>query len=180
MIFVAIFIFFQMRNEKSKMSEVAPGLFLSDWESAIDENRLRYFGITQIICISRREKTDRDRRMYQRLGIQHHQYYLDDRPDAPIELIFEEVHRLCATPVTLIHCQMGISRSVTAAAAHLMQKNNVSADQALAQIRQARPVASPNSGFLRALARLESRRALQTCTLPGPLPDLPLVPDSMT
>jgi len=47
----------------------------------------------------------------------------------------------------LVHCQAGMSRSVTIAAAFLMEKHKVSAVDALKIIRSKRPYAHPNSGF---------------------------------
>lgn len=48
----------------------------------------------------------------------------------------------------LIHCHAGISRSVTIAAAYLMQKKRQDVEEALQLIKRARPIAQPNEGFL--------------------------------
>ncbi|KAF2635108.1 hypothetical protein P280DRAFT_474024 [Massarina eburnea CBS 473.64] len=46
---------------------------------------------------------------------------------------------------------MGKSRSATCVIAYLMQKHNVSASQALKQVRDARPMVEPNEGFMKQL-----------------------------
>lgn len=46
---------------------------------------------------------------------------------------------------------MGKSRSATCVMAYLMQKYNISAAQALEQVRQARPIVEPNEGFMKQL-----------------------------
>ncbi|WFD31878.1 hypothetical protein MSPP1_002918 [Malassezia sp. CBS 17886] len=58
----------------------------------------------------------------------------------------------------LVHCHAGRSRSVTITAAYLMWSRHISREQALAVIRQQRPAAEPNDGFLRQLALYEQER----------------------
>ncbi|KAG2176268.1 hypothetical protein INT43_005502 [Umbelopsis isabellina] len=47
----------------------------------------------------------------------------------------------------LVHCEAGMSRSVTIVAAYLMWKRQISPKEAITIIKQAWPSASPNSGF---------------------------------
>ncbi|KAF2013796.1 dual specificity protein phosphatase 12 [Aaosphaeria arxii CBS 175.79] len=51
----------------------------------------------------------------------------------------------------LVHCAMGKSRSATCVIAYMMQKHNISATDALTQIRQARSICEPNEGFMKQL-----------------------------
>ena len=46
---------------------------------------------------------------------------------------------------------MGKSRSATCVAAYLMHKYNISPSEAIAQIRESRPLAEPNEGFMQQL-----------------------------
>ena len=46
---------------------------------------------------------------------------------------------------------MGKSRSATCVIAYLMQKYHITPDDALAQIRQSRPLCEPNEGFMQQL-----------------------------
>ncbi len=46
---------------------------------------------------------------------------------------------------------MGKSRSATVICAYLMQKYGLSSGEALSQLREARPFAEPNDGFMRQL-----------------------------
>lgn len=61
-----------------------------------------------------------------------------------------------ATERVLIHCNAGVSRSVTIAIA-LLLRHNVCQDahEALALIRQTRPAAKPNAGFMKYLCKLK-------------------------
>jgi len=51
----------------------------------------------------------------------------------------------------LIHCAMGKSRSATILAAYLMWSRQINHDSALGLIRQSRPFAEPNPGFMKQL-----------------------------
>lgn len=55
----------------------------------------------------------------------------------------------------LIHCAQGISRSAAVATAWLISRKKLMLAQALDLIRQVRPQASPNLGFLASLRALE-------------------------
>ncbi|KAM7256271.1 hypothetical protein ACFE04_012012 [Oxalis oulophora] len=55
----------------------------------------------------------------------------------------------------LVHCFMGISRSVTVVVAYLMKKHGMSMSQALEIVKTKRPQAAPNHGFMTQLLLLE-------------------------
>ena len=58
----------------------------------------------------------------------------------------------------LVHCEQGVSRSATVVCAHLMLTSGaaqMSASEALATVRQHRPSARPNAGFMQQLDRRE-------------------------
>jgi protein-tyrosine phosphatase len=162
----------KFQDEQTQMSEVAPGLLISDWWAATDEGLLRSKGVTAIICMNERHKTTRDEDIYARLGIRHHHFSIPDRPHSPISLIFRKTFQIINDEIlnggrVLVHCRAGVSRSVTIAAAYLMQKNNWGRDEAINQIRTARRIAWPNHGFRAALAQLENvqrHRAVQQAT----------------
>lgn len=58
---------------------------------------------------------------------------------------------LACNGTVIIHCAMGISRSATVACAYLMYKQHLTVEQALARLREVRPLCAPNEGFLRQL-----------------------------
>lgn len=94
----------------------------------------------------------------------HLRISLHDDPGAPIELYFEQVADFIDAHVraghnVLIHCYAGISRSVTLVIAYMLLKLGYrTVAQALDKIRQARPEAGPNSGFMAKLKRLENKK----------------------
>lgn len=55
----------------------------------------------------------------------------------------------------LVHCFAGRSRSVTIIISYLMRKYDMSLNKALEYVKEKRPVASPNSGFITLLQNYE-------------------------
>lgn len=154
--------YLRFTDDQMKMSEVYPSLFVSNWVSATDEDLLRRRGITVVICLNTHFKSYAEMERYQRLGIQHHHFPLPDLPSAPIFLIFDQTFHLIDAELrrggrVLVHCRAGISRSVTIAAAYILQKNKCTSHDAIMKIRESRPIAWPNHGFRGALEQLEVR-----------------------
>lgn len=85
---------------------------------------------------------------------------VDDSANAPIAQYFEQ----CCEFITrargedkavLVHCTMGMSRSATIVLAYLVGRANMSLMDAFEYIKQRRPVASPNPGFMLQLVDYE-------------------------
>lgn len=55
----------------------------------------------------------------------------------------------------LIHCQMGVSRSVSILVYWLMTRFNMSLNRALQLIKEKRSIVQPNSGFMRILSKYD-------------------------
>lgn len=84
--------------------------------------------------------------------------FIPDDWDYRIDKHFEETNtfifeRLKARKKVLVHCRMGISRSVTILCAYLMRANLWDAHEALAYVQVRRPDAEPNAGFVKRLYR---------------------------
>lgn len=57
----------------------------------------------------------------------------------------------------LVHCNAGISRSVSIVTAYLMSSNSWSLEKALEVVKTARPKARPNEGFMKQLKMYENQ-----------------------
>lgn len=85
-----------------------------------------------------------------------------DGPNEPIGRHFARVNAFVAAAraaggTVLVHCHGGVSRAATLVLAFLIGREGLCFDAALAALRQARPVVSPNSGFLAQLRAFEAR-----------------------
>jgi predicted protein tyrosine phosphatase len=95
---------------------------------------------------------------------QHIWIELDDEPDVDISVHFDRCHDFIQEAHehgkdVLVHCKMGISRSATIVIAHLMLMSDATDQRytyadALERVRRCRRIIGPNSGFRRALERL--------------------------
>lgn len=91
----------------------------------------------------------------------YHFFPLEDCDDQPLEHILPQVLTILqdnfkARKKTLVHCQMGISRSASCIIAFLMQQNKSDYDTALKFVKDKRPCVCPNPGFENKLRRLIS------------------------
>lgn len=62
----------------------------------------------------------------------------------------------CDHKGVLVHCTMGMSRSATLVLAYLVRHSSMSLAEALVWLKQRRPVASPNPGFMAQLVAFET------------------------
>jgi dual specificity phosphatase 12 len=77
-------------------------------------------------------------------------------PQEPIGRYFPQMtaairDAVASREAVLIHCAAGMSRSVSIAAAYLIAAGGLSAADAVAAIKRARPIADPNKGFMEQL-----------------------------
>ena len=139
----------------------APGVYVGPYLYAKSRGWLRRHAITHVINVTASAPCP-----FAAEGIVYLRIAIEDSPDAPIAEHFAAALAFVRTArsaggSTLIHCQMGKSRSVTVAAAILMQAAGIGWREALRRVRSARPRAAPNPGFLRALRRLEEAMAAE-------------------
>lgn len=81
----------------------------------------------------------------------------EQRLDIYVDSVFAKLEEALKQPSKiLIHCFYGQSRSVSILCYYLMKKFNWNYDQTIAYIRQYRPVAEPNSGFVTYLKSLKN------------------------
>ena len=76
---------------------------------------------------------------------------IEDYPEAQIlphfETAFEFINEGMNSGCVLVHCNAGVSRSVTVVVAYLMKTKNMSLKQALDLVKTKRPTMCPNEGF---------------------------------
>ncbi len=133
-----------------------PGLFLGSAESARNVDVLVKLGITHILnAATAREKLAPDQFKYLTLELQ-------DTADQEMLPAFDAAHAFIAEAVdsggaVLIHCQAGVSRSVTIAASFLIAHHRMTSAEALQFVQSKRPTAKPIQHFVEELKRYEKQ-----------------------
>ncbi|KAJ7689404.1 hypothetical protein B0H17DRAFT_937233 [Mycena rosella] len=128
------------------MDEIIPGLWVGDLPSATHTATLKENKIFSILSAMRGRVTINETFI-------RHQILLDDTADADILVHFIPAITFIQSELdkgrgVLVHCQAGMSRSVTIVAAYLMYTQKIDPETALDIIRKARPNVEPNPGFL--------------------------------
>ncbi|KAF7318817.1 hypothetical protein HMN09_00217000 [Mycena chlorophos] len=128
------------------MDEIIPGLWVGDLPSATDTASLKANKIFSILSAMRGRVTIHETFI-------RHQISLDDTEETDVLVHFIPAITFIQAELdkgrgVLVHCQAGMSRSVTIVAAYLMYTQNIDTEAALDLIRKARPNIDPNPGFL--------------------------------
>ncbi|XP_060929855.1 dual specificity protein phosphatase 14-like isoform X1 [Limanda limanda] len=135
------------------VSQVRPGVFLSDLDSALNACVLSSRNITLVVNASGLEGV-----AYPQLDLQVLPVPVQDRPHAPLSHYFDSVAeriRQNHTGATLVHCTAGRSRSPALVMAYLMRCEGLSLRRAHEQVLDQRPFIRPNAGFWRQLMDYE-------------------------
>ncbi|KAF7316499.1 hypothetical protein MIND_00169000 [Mycena indigotica] len=131
------------------MDEIIPGLWVGDLPSATNTANLKANKIFSILSAMRGRVTINETFI-------RHQISLDDTEETDVLVHFIPAITFIQAELdkgrgVLVHCQAGMSRSVTIVAAYLMYTQNIDTEAALELIRQSRPNIDPNPGFLHQL-----------------------------
>jgi len=137
------------------MDEVFPRLYVGAADAAENQLAMVQHGISHIVTIMESPSPGNFH------GIKYLRFRLADSLDADIHQYFSRcfrfIHRALKNPSSkvLVHCFMGVSRSVTLACSYLMRSNNISAQSALELIKRTRFAANPKPGFKQQLLDYE-------------------------
>jgi predicted protein tyrosine phosphatase len=153
----------------SIVKEIVPGLFIGNLWSVKEMAKMPDRKWTVISVLKSPmlsfflEKAVDEMRNDSQMIIQTEEWTLADQPQANLisarlteilqimdESINPDENRAC-----LVQCAFGVSRSAAVCAAWLIARRQMSLQQAMEQIRVARPEASPNMGFIASLRALE-------------------------
>ncbi|XP_017028717.1 dual specificity protein phosphatase 19 [Drosophila kikkawai] len=93
-----------------------------------------------------------------------------DLPDAdllhyvlPVSIEFiEEARRQTPQGCVLVHCNAGVSRSASVVIGYLMQRRDMSAEDAYNLVKSWRPCIQPNAGFMRQLKNSSKKHRQQS------------------
>ena len=149
-------------NNTFTASEITPRLFVGDLASASNIDAIKEQGITHILTVINGAFELFPKELCYKI------VHINDDPWVNIGKYFDESNKFIDdamnSPDTkvMIHCQRGVSRSVTLLLAYMLYKQN-SAKQipreliddtiimVLAEVKEHRPIAEPNDGFMDSL-----------------------------
>lgn len=147
------------------MSLIQRGLLIGDYRDAMDMSLLRKHGVSHIVCSAGELKP-----VYpQRFNYKH--VMADDMPKYDLGRHFDHtadfIHDAIRNGGTvLVHCAAGVSRSVSLALAYLIKHGGMRLSTAYGLVKNRRPRANPNPGFINQLKHFESRIHDSSKTIP--------------
>lgn len=132
------------------ISPITDTVFISDWNSSLNFDKLLSHNIHTIICLNELTKGDYYIDEYRKRNIHHHHFYIWDDPSSDLSLILDPIINIILNSPSncLIHCSAGCSRSVAVAIYYLCRVLNYSLLSSCQHIIKARPCSGPQKSYL--------------------------------
>lgn len=137
--------------------EILPHLFLGDIKIARSRDSLTRARVTRVLNVSRLENSFESELLYKQIPV-------DDAPNVNLSEHFPEAFRFIDSARVneervLVHCQAGMSRSVTVIIAYLMHHMCLSLEQAYDFVKARKSNIEPNFSFMGQLLDFERSRS---------------------
>ncbi|KAH8822937.1 protein-tyrosine phosphatase-like protein [Flagelloscypha sp. PMI_526] len=136
-------------NTYGRSDEILPGLWLTSHSTASRREVLRANNIAYVLSVlddtfASDKNTD--------MPIKRLKIPVNDWIDADLLCHFDETNKFIDEALEqekgiIVHCMMGVSRSATVVIAYLMWKKSMTFEDALAHVKERRPIIDPNEGF---------------------------------
>jgi len=157
-------LFFDDSGRHVDMTRVMENLYIGDESAARNTFYLKKVGVSHVLNTAEGQSSgtvDTNQKFYKPFNIKYKGLKLLDVSQANISIHFTEIsdfidEGLQGGGKVLVNCQKGVSRSSSAVLAYLMLRHDMTAVDALLQVRKFRDV-RPNDGFLRQLAELDNK-----------------------
>ncbi|TRY96952.1 hypothetical protein DNTS_013241 [Danionella cerebrum] len=150
----------QDNNWDLQVGHIKPYLLLGSQDAAHDFGTLMKFKVTHILNVAYGvENAFPDLFIYKTLSIL-------DQPDTDIISHIKDCAQFidqakAEKGVVLVHCNSGVSRSVSVVIGYLMLKENQAFGDTFALVKSARPVSCPNPGFMEQLKNFKPQHTTQ-------------------
>lgn len=138
----------------SDLSEIEEGLFIGSVAEASNKDLLKSSNVTHILTVAVAvAPLYPDEFVYKVIEV-------IDRSETNLTQYFDECFNFIdearqSGGGVLVHCFMGMSRSVTIVVAYLMKRHGMSFSKAMEHVKSRRPQALPNVGFISQLQHFE-------------------------
>ncbi|XP_017578371.1 dual specificity protein phosphatase 19a [Pygocentrus nattereri] len=139
---------------------IRPYLLVGSQDAAHDFGTLMKYKVTHILNVAYGvENAFQELFVYKTLSIL-------DQPDTDIISYLQECSQFidkakAEKGVVLVHCNAGVSRSVSIITGYLMSREGQSFDDAFSLVKSARPASCPNPGFLEQLKNFKPQSSTQ-------------------
>ncbi|KAL1211807.1 Dual specificity protein phosphatase 1B [Cardamine amara subsp. amara] len=136
------------------LSLIQQGLFIGSVAEATNKDLLKSSNVTHILTVAVALAPPYP------LDFVYKVIEVVDRSETDLTVYFDECYSFIDEAIqsggaVLVHCFMGMSRSVTIVVAYLMKKHGMSFSKAMELVRSRRPQALPNFGFISQLQQFE-------------------------
>jgi predicted protein tyrosine phosphatase len=141
------------------MSEIlANKLYLGSIDDALDVVWLKSCGITKVLTVCADSDAFSLKDILATAKLDHDVFEAYDENDEELSVLFPKLFEIIdSTPTILVHCMMGISRSVTVVLAYLMHSYKMSLEDATRLVLSKRNYIFPNDGFIMQLIKYEKK-----------------------
>lgn len=130
-------------------------LLVASQDVAADPSLLAQYGVSHVLNVAGFPTTHRS------AGLCYLDVAILDLPEEPLSNHFPQCFRFIDDALAdkegrvLVHCNAGVSRSVSIVTAYLMSRRQWTLKRTLEHIRISRPAAKPNEGFMKQLEMYE-------------------------
>ncbi|XP_010486100.1 PREDICTED: dual specificity protein phosphatase 1B isoform X2 [Camelina sativa] len=136
------------------LSEIQQGLFIGSVAEATNSDLLKSSNVTHVLTVAVALVPPYPNDFVYKV------IEVVDREETDLTVYFDECFSFIDQAIqsgggVLVHCFMGMSRSVTIVVAYLMKKYGMSFSKAMELVKSRRPQALPNSGFISQLQKFE-------------------------
>ncbi|EOA31511.1 hypothetical protein CARUB_v10014699mg [Capsella rubella] len=144
----------KLREGGNDLSEIQQGLFIGSVAEATNKDLLHSSNVTHILTVAvALAPPYPDDFVYKVIEVV-------DREETDLTVYFDECFSFIDQAIqsgggVLVHCFMGMSRSVTIVVAYLMKKHGMGFSKAMELVKSRRPQALPNFGFISQLQKFE-------------------------
>uniref|UniRef100_A0A0G4HY67 protein-tyrosine-phosphatase n=1 Tax=Chromera velia CCMP2878 TaxID=1169474 RepID=A0A0G4HY67_9ALVE len=149
-----------LQEDRDAISEILPGLFLTNFRGAEDLKRLQALKINHVLCVNGPASDNPHPTELNYMNIVNVED--EESQAAALRAHFENAGKFIHANMgkgVVVHCAGGISRSSSIVLFYLMKYRNMNLREAFAHTMARRRVIWPNTGFMQQLIEFEKSQA---------------------
>jgi len=128
------------------MDQVADNVWVGDYQDAQDTEEIKEHSIQTVINLSLRQSVEIDSVRNLHIALQDSSRNEQEQFNQAFQAVLREISK---DQNVLVHCNIGVSRSISVTAAAVAERDDRSLRDVLNEIEQKRPVANPHPALIR-------------------------------